>query len=310
MALTEKEITRVKALGFLHNRGTETFNVRVVNKNGTMTAEQLQVVADCAREYGRGYVSFTSRLQVEIPGVPLEYEQAIQQRVQSVGMVTGGTGAKVRPITACKGTTCVYGNADTQGIAARLFDTFYTGWHDVTLPHKFKISVGGCPNSCMKPSLNDIGFEGHKIPRRDLDKCRGCGKCAIEARCPMKAARVADGKISVDASVCNECGVCVNRCPFGVVGCEPETVFAVYVGGTWGKHTRMGTRLNRYYHEDELETITEKVLLWFRENAYQKERLGAAIDRVGVEAFEKAIEGDDLLNRREQILAAPIKVRG
>ena len=51
------------------------------------------------------------------------------------------------------------------------------------------------------------------------------------------------------------------------------------------------------------------MILWFRENAYAKERLGAAIDRVGVEAFEKAIEGDDLLNRKEKILAMEIKTR-
>jgi len=309
MALNEKDINRVKGSGFLHNRGTETFSARVVNKNGTLTVEQLQTVADCAKEYGKGYVCMTSRLQVEIPGIPLEHEQHLQDRLATVGLVTGGTGPKVRPITACKGTTCIYGNADTQGICAKLFDTFYTGWHHVTLPHKFKMSVGGCPNSCMKPSLNDLGFEAHKIPKYDLDKCRGCASCAVETRCPMKAAKVVDGKLSVDQSICNDCGVCVGRCPFGVVECEPETAFAVYVGGTWGKKTRMGTRLSRYYREDELETITEKVILWYRENGYAKERLGAAIDRVGVEAFEKAIEGDDLLNRKEEILAMEIKTR-
>ena len=309
MSINEKEINRVKGTGFLHNRGTDTFSARVVNKNGTLTAEQLRVVADCAKEYGKDYVCFTSRLQVEIPGIGLEHEEALKQRLESVGLSTGGTGPRVRPITACKGTTCVYGNADTQGICARLFDTFYTGWHHVTLPHKFKMSVGGCPNSCMKPSLNDIGFEAHRVPRYDLEKCRGCAKCAVEARCPMKAARVENGKISVDQSLCSDCGVCVGRCPFGVVSGEPETAFAVYVGGTWGKRTRMGTRLSRYYREEELETITEKVILWFRENAYAKERLGAAIDRVGVEAFEKAIEGDDLLSRKEAILSMEIRTR-
>ena len=81
------------------------------------------------------------------------------------------------------------------------------------------------------------------------------------------------------------------------------------MGGTWGKKTRMGTRLSRYYREDELETVTEKVILWYRENGYAKERLGAAIDRVGVEAFEKAIEGDDLISRKEEILAMEIKTR-
>ena len=38
---SEKDIARVKALGFLHNRGTDTFSARAVSKNGTMTAEQL-----------------------------------------------------------------------------------------------------------------------------------------------------------------------------------------------------------------------------------------------------------------------------
>ena len=86
-------------------------------------------------------------------------------------------------------------------------------------------------------------------------------------------------------------------------------MFAVFVGGTWGKHTRMGTRLSRYYKREELDALVEKTILWFRENAFVKERLGAAIDRVGVEAFEDAIATDDLLLRKDAILAAPLKER-
>jgi hypothetical protein len=48
-------------------------------------------------------------------------------------------------------------------------------------------------------------------------------------------------------------------------------------------------------------------MLWFKENAYAKERLGAAIDRIGVEQLEKALASDDLIARKEAILAAPIK---
>ena len=84
---------------------------------------------------------------------------------------------------------------------------------------------------------------------------------------------------------------------------------AIFVGGTWGKHTRMGTRLSRYYKRGELDALVEKAILWFRENAFVKERLGAAIDRVGVEAFEAAIATDDLLARKDAILAAPLKER-
>ncbi len=309
MAINEKEIARVKAKGYLHNRGTETFNVRVVNKNGTMTADELSAVAECARAFGAGYVAFTSRLQVEIPGVSLEHEEAIEARLAKEGLSTGGTGARVRPLTACKGTTCVYGNCDTQGICAELFDEFYTGWHEVTLPHKFKIAVGGCPNSCMKPSLNDLGIEAHRVPAYQLDKCRGCGRCALEQRCPMKALSVRDGKVYKDSKACTDCGVCIGKCPFGVSAVSPEPVFAIFVGGTWGKHPRMGTRLSRYYTREELRTVVEKTLLWFRQNAYQKERLGACLDRLGTEAFERAIEGDELLRAKDEILSSPIKVR-
>ena len=47
-------------------------------------------------------------------------------------------------------------------------------------------------------------------------------------------------------------------------------------------------------------------MLWYKENGYVKERLGAAIDRIGVEALEEAIKGNDLLDRKEEILSAPI----
>lgn len=307
---SQQDILRVKGLGFLYNRGMGTFSARAVNKNGVLTAAQLANLAECAEKYGNGKVAITSRLQVEIPGIALEHVENVMEHVAKVGLVIGGTGAKVRPLTACKGTTCVFGNADTQAICAELFDKFYTGWHDVSLPHKFKMSVGGCPNSCMKPSLNDFGVEANRIPVYNTDKCRGCAKCVLESKCPMNAITVVDGKMTVNKSLCNNCGVCIEKCPFGVTPAVEEPVFTAYVGGTWGKHPRMGTKLSRHYRREELELLIEKTILWFRENAYQKERLGAAIDRIGVDAFEAAIAGNDLIERKAEILAAPLKVKG
>ena len=62
--------------------------------------------------------------------------------------------------------------------------------------------------------------------------------------------------------------------------------------------------------EEEIFPILEKTMLWFKDNAFQKERLGKAIDRVGVDKLEEALFGDDLLKRKEEILAADIKTRG
>lgn len=76
-----------------------------------------------------------------------------------------------------------------------------------------------------------------------------------------------------------------------------------------GKKTRMGTALSRFVEKEEIFPLLEKTMLWFKENAYQKERLGAAMDRIGVDKMEEALFGDDLLNRKEEILAAPVKER-
>ena len=52
--------------------------------------------------------------------------------------------------------------------------------------------------------------------------------------------------------------------------------------------------------------MIEKVMLWFKENAFAKERLGAAIDRLGTKKLEADLSTNDLLERKEEILAKDI----
>ena len=307
MSLTKEQIAGVKGRGFLLNRGTECFSGRVVTVGGQLTSDALRTLGECAEIYGNGTVIFTSRLCAEVQGIPFEKIPAAEQFLQERGLAFGGTGAKVRPVTACKGTTCVYGNIDTHGLAQVIHDTFYVGMRDVKLPHKFKIGVGGCPNSCMKPSLNDVGVEGCRKVTYDPERCNGCKKCAVAANCPSKAVSIADGKAVVDETKCTKCGVCVGKCPFGAIPKEAEAACRIYVGGTWGKKQRMGTLLAGTYTEAEIPAVIEKVMLWYKENGYAKERLGAAVDRLGVEALEAAIASNDLPDRKEAILAAPVR---
>lgn len=306
MGITKDQITGVKGRGFLLNRGTECFSGRIVTVGGLFTPDELHSIAECAETYGNGKVIFTSRLAAEIVGIPFEMIPEAEVFMAERGLYFGGTGAKVRPIAACKGTTCVYGNIDTQALARVVYDRFYIGMKDVKLPHKFKIGVGGCPNSCMKPSLNDVGIEGCKRFSFDPEICRGCKKCAVAEICPSKAVSVVDGKAVIDGSKCTSCGVCVGKCPFGAVPKEAESVCRIYVGGTWGKKQRMGTLLPGTYTEAEVPDMIEKVMLWFKENAYGKERLGAAIDRLGTEKLEADLATNDLLERKEEILAKAI----
>ena len=304
--LKPEQIASVKGRGFLLNRGTESFSGRIVAPGAVFTAKDLMTISEIAEKYGSGKVGFTSRLSAEVVGIPFDKIEEACAYAAERGLYFGGTGAKIRPVTACKGTTCVYGNYDTQALAKEIHENYYIGWSKVQLPHKFKIGVGGCPNSCMKPSLNDFGVEGRKVPKFDPELCRGCKICAVEKACPSKAAHVENGKLVIGEN-CLSCGVCTGKCPFNAVAPESETVYRIYVGGTWGKSTRIGTPLTRFVTREEIAPVLEKTMLWFKENAFAKERLGKAIDRLGFEKFEADIATDDLLNRKDEIIAAPMK---
>lgn len=308
--LKPEQVAKVKGMGFLRNRGTDMFSGRIVGNGTVFTNENFKDMAYIAEHFGNGKLIPTSRQAVEIPGIPFEKIQEAVEYAEARGLYFGGTGNKVRPVTSCKGTTCVYGNFDTQALAQKIHSEFYKGWNNVVLPHKFKIAVGGCPNSCIKPSLNDFGVEGRKKPKYNEEMCRGCKVCAVERACPMKAARLVDGKTAIDKNVCLECGVCTGKCPFGAFAPESETLYQIYIGGTWGKRTRMGTPLSRLVSEDEVMPILEKTMLWFKKNAYAKERLGLCIDRLGAEKLEKDLFSNELLENKEEILAAEILQRG
>lgn len=309
MSLTNEQIMKVKGQGFLRNRGTDLFSGRIVAPGTIFSAEDFKNISILADTFGNGKVFATARLGVEVPGIPYDKIEAAQKFAAEHNLRFGGTGAKIRPIAACKGSTCVFGNCDTHSIAKDIFEKYYLGWNSVSLPHKFKITVGGCPNSCMKQSLNDFGIEGNRVPVYNADECRGCNVCAVEKACPVKAAKVTGGKLTIDKDICKNCGVCTGKCPFKAVSHESKTLFCIYVGGTWGKSSRKGTKLPYLVREEEIYPLLEKCLLWFRENAYAKERFGSAIDRIGVEKFFKDIFEENLLERRDEILAKEIKTK-
>ncbi len=280
--LPPEEIKRVKGLGCLQDkRYGDVFNVRVITKNGKITTEEHRAVAEGAERYGSGEITMTTRLTMEIQGVPYANIDPLIAFLAERGLETGGTGSLVRPVVSCKGTTCQYGLIDTFDLSEKIHERFYKGYHSVTLPHKFKIAVGGCPNNCVKPDLNDLGIVGQRVPLFDYSKCKGCGKCQVETACPVKIAKVEEGCLKVDTESCNGCGRCKAKCPFGVTeeymeGCK------IYIGGRWGKKIANGRPLDKLFttEEEVLDTI-ERAILFFRDEGITGERFADTVNRLG-----------------------------
>ena len=175
--ISKEELTRVKGLGFLNNRGTDSFNGRVITRNGKITSKEMMCIAEAAEKFGNGELVFTTRLTVEIRGVHFDNIEPLREFLAENGLTTGGTGAKVRPVVSCKGTTCQFGQYDTFALSEKIHERFYVGYHEVKLPHKFKIAVGGCRNNCVKPDLNDIGIIGLRTKDENGVSCPGYKIC-------------------------------------------------------------------------------------------------------------------------------------
>ena len=302
-AVPAEEVARVKGLGCLWDKRTENkFNMRVLTVNGKLDAQKLQAIAQAAERFGSGEAAFTSRQTVEIQGIPFENIEPTRAYLAEFGLESGGTGPKVRPVVSCKGTSCQFGLIDTFGLSEKIHERFFQGYHQVRLPHKFKIAVGGCPNNCVKPSLNDLGIVGQRVPVVDLEKCRGCKTCQPEKACPVKVVKVAEGKLTIDFDACKNCGRCVGKCPFHVTDSFIDG-YRVYLGGRWGKDVAHGRPMPTLFtSEEEVLAIVEKTILFFKDQGVAGERLSQTMDRVGFEKACAMIEGDDLLARKEEIL--------
>lgn len=309
-AVSPEDITRVKALGFLHDKRTpDRFNCRVITRNGKITSDESRAISEAAQLFGSGEITMTSRLTLEIQGVPFDNIDAIREYLAEHGLESGGTGSKVRPVVSCKGTTCQYGLIDTFALSEEIHERFYHGYSSVKLPHKFKIAVGGCPNNCVKPDLNDLGVIGQRVPAIDLDKCRGCKVCRVEKTCPIKSAVMADGGITIDEN-CNHCGRCIGKCPFGAL--NEETVgYRIYIGGRWGKKVAQARHLDRVFTDkNEVLDIIEKAILLFREQGITGERFADTVACLGFENVQAQLLDSALLERKQENISAQKHMKG
>lgn len=310
LAVSAADEKRVKALGFLSNRGTDNFSGRIITVNGVISAAQNKCLSEAAELFGNGVITFTTRLTVEVQGIPYDKIEDFRAYVAKEGLVTGGTGSKVRPVVSCKGTTCQYGLIDTFGLSEGIHERFYNGYSDVKLPHKFKIAVGGCPNNCLKPDLNDLGIIGQMIPNFDEDSCSGCKKCSVEEACPIKAAKVIDDILEIDKGECNNCGRCVGKCHFDAIE-DGNVGYKIYIGGRWGKRVAHGKPLNKIFTgKEEAMDIIEKTILLYREQGKTGERLSQTIERLGFENVEAQLLSNDILERKQEILEAKLHLVG
>jgi len=283
------DLAALKAGGFIKQCQPNLFAFRLRVPVGDITAKQLSAVAKIAEKYGQGRIHLTARQGLEINDINFDDFNDVQGELKAAGLSLGACGARVRVVTGCPGKdVCPKGLGSTKKLGKALDDTFF-GQGD--LPHKFKMGVAGCPNSCVKPQENDLGFNGVVEPLLDEteNECISCNLC--EKACPTGALKMVDGRPVINKVLCDHDGLCIKACP---VGClvEKRQGWNVTVGGRFGRRPNLGQLYATFVKTEDIEALTNAIIKAYRKLGNKGERLGVMVERLGMKAFKEEVRGN------------------
>lgn len=270
----------LKSGGFIKQTQKDLFTVRLRCPGGKVTSSQMAKAAEIADKYGNGEIHLSVRQSIEVPYVNYKFFDEIAESLRNIDWSVASCGARVRVPTACAG--CAYnpnGLTDTQGVCKEV-DKRYFGIP--TGHHKFKISFSGCPIDCFRTREMDLGFQGVMEPELIQDKCTGCGLCV--KGCEDKALTMQNGIPVRDYSKCISCGDCVKVCPSDAM-VSKRVGWLVRAGGKHGKHPYTAYEVANFLTNEQVYTLIEKTVDWYKENGLGRERIGATIERTGLEKY-------------------------
>jgi len=138
---------------------------------GRVAGHQLRLVADLADRFGDGRIRTTTQQKLVILGVDPTRTDKLVDELDRLDL-------RARPnafregAMACTGIEfCKLAIVETKGRAQWLTDELHARLPDFEEP--IRIHVNGCPNSCARFQLADIGLMGCVLPRGDGTRSEG-----------------------------------------------------------------------------------------------------------------------------------------
>src|SRR3954454_17631748 len=161
--LDDGDLMRLKWYGlYAHNAKDEHFMLRVKVVQGVLSADQAEVMASIAADFGRGIIDCTTRQCFQIHWIKLDEVPEIFARLEGVGLTTSGAcGDITRNVVGCTLAGLAHDEiVDGHATATALHEYFLHNKLYSNLPRKYKISVTGCAEDCARGLINDLALSG------------------------------------------------------------------------------------------------------------------------------------------------------
>ncbi|MBW3069362.1 nitrite/sulfite reductase [Actinomyces sp. 594] len=130
---------------------------------GRLSGDTMLGLADLAEAVGSDRVRTTPLQNILLLDVPAQRVDEAVVGLRKLG-INPDPGPLTRSLLACTGLEfCKFAIVETKSLAARVSAELDTRLADLDLDRRISISVNGCPNSCVRIQIADIGLKGQII---------------------------------------------------------------------------------------------------------------------------------------------------
>ncbi|GAB3704185.1 nitrite/sulfite reductase [Corynebacterium nasicanis] len=155
----------------IHPQKDGRFYLGVKPTVGHTTGEQLIAIADVAERFGISRIRTTAEKELLFLDVERTDLTALAAALDETGLYSRPSEWR-RNIISCTGLEfCKLAHATTKARAVELVDELEERIGDIDVP--VRIALNGCPNSCARTQVADIGFKGQTVTDAEGNRVEG-----------------------------------------------------------------------------------------------------------------------------------------
>ncbi|MEN9989380.1 MAG: hypothetical protein RL508_359 [Actinomycetota bacterium] len=148
----------------VHEQKDGKFYIGAAPKVGRISGEILLGLADLLEANGSGRLAFTAHQKLVVLDVPAENVATVVAGLKALGLESE-PGNFRRSTMACTGIEfCKLAIVETKGVASAAIDALDESTKDLNLERPITLNINGCPNSCARIQIADIGLKGMLLP--------------------------------------------------------------------------------------------------------------------------------------------------
>jgi sulfite reductase (ferredoxin) len=155
----------------VHEQKDGRFYIGAAPTVGRIDGSTLTALGNLVAEHGVDGVRLTSYQKLVVTGVPGDRVEAVVAALDAIGLSARPSHWR-RSTMACTGIEfCKLAIVETKARAAKVIDELEAALPDLDVP--LTINVNGCPNSCARIQVADIGLKGQLVPGPDGAQVEG-----------------------------------------------------------------------------------------------------------------------------------------